>query len=122
MSDLTTYLDEVQARVDAATEGPWEAGVEQGLFGPMFVLRAGDGRAVSFRRPFDGGVTADAEFIAHARSDVPRLLAAVRAVLYLLDLNADPKVNLAGYIPVVSKASVFYALTSALTEEVGGRG
>ena len=58
-------LNEIEARANAATEGPWEL--------------LGDGEYVSgpgiLVAPDDGGVTsADAEFIAHARTDVPWLL------------------------------------------------
>src|SRR5690606_11915941 len=58
----------------------WEAGVEQGILWPMFVLRAGHGQAVAFRRPFGNVVTPDAEFIAHARTAIPALLGFVREV------------------------------------------
>ena len=58
-------LNEIEARTNAATEGPWEL--------------LGDGEYVSgpgiLVAPDDGGVTsADAEFIAAARTDVPWLL------------------------------------------------
>lgn len=74
------YLDAVQALANAATEGPWEAGVEKSpILGTFFMLRGAAGRAVRLR---DGlTVTPNAEFIAHARTDVPRLVAALRAVL-----------------------------------------
>ena len=65
-------LNEIEARANAATEGPWEL--------------LGDGEYVSgpgiLVAPDDGGVTsADAEFIAHARTDMPDMAAALRAVL-----------------------------------------
>lgn len=70
---MTDYLDEIQARADAATDGPWEHVGSYGriVSGPVQVCRAyGD----------DGKATPDAPFIAHARTDVPRLVAALRAV------------------------------------------
>lgn len=70
---MTDYLDEIQARADAATGGPWEHVGSYGriVSGHVQVCRAyGD----------DGTATPDAEFIAHARTDVPRLVAALRAV------------------------------------------
>lgn len=70
---MTDYLDEIQARADAATPGPWEHVGSYGriVSGPVQVCRAyGD----------DGTATPDAAFIAHARTDVPRLVAALRAV------------------------------------------
>ena len=67
-------LDEIEARANAATEGPWELlGGGEYVSGPDILVA-----------PDDGGVTsADAEFIAHARQDVPAFVAALRAVLEL---------------------------------------
>ena len=77
-----TTLDEIQARADAATEGPWEwtKGAEacavavpenrDGLYGP---LTWDDHNGEVFRE-------SDAQFIAHARTDVPALVKALRAV------------------------------------------
>jgi len=93
-------LDQIKARLQAATPGPWEAdtGVRGDcvVWGPngRFLMNAqaephwieypGEKRSVSFdvdRR--------DAEFIAHARTDVPALLALVRAQQAKLDAAAD---------------------------------
>ena len=72
---MSDYLDQIEERIEAATEGPWS------------VYRTRVGTYVT--RPDLLGVArewslvwqdADAEFIAHARADLPRLLAAVRAV------------------------------------------
>ena len=72
---MSDYLDQIGQRIEAATEGPWS------------VYRTRVGTYVT--RPDLLGVArewslvwqdADAEFIANARVDVPRLLAAVRAV------------------------------------------
>ena len=65
-------LDEIEARTNAAPAGPWELlGGGEYVSGPDILVA-----------PDDGGVTsADAEFIAHARTDVPALVAALRAVL-----------------------------------------
>ena len=72
---VSDYLDQIGQRIEAATEGPWS------------VYRTRVGTYVT--RPDLLGVArewslvwqdADAEFIANARVDVPRLLAAVRAV------------------------------------------
>ena len=67
-------LNEIEARANAATPGPWEL--------------LGDGEYVSgpgiLVAPDDGGVTsADAEFIAAARTTVPALLDALEKVLEL---------------------------------------
>ena len=65
MTDPRETLARIRAQADAATDGPWEL--------------LGDGEYVSgpgiLVAPDDGGVTsADAEFIAAARTDVPWLL------------------------------------------------
>ena len=72
---LLVAMRAVEARIEAATEGPWS------------VYRTRVGTYVT--RPDLLGVArewslvwqdADAEFIANARADLPRLLAAIRAV------------------------------------------
>ena len=83
-------LDEIEARANAATEGPWEwEGEAKGEW------EIGANSLVPSRRPDDpvlygygydaSGIEvknpADAEFIAHARTDVPKMAAALRAVL-----------------------------------------
>ncbi len=90
MTDLNETLAAIRERAEAATDGPWVAlgndiaaevktctcagnipgyGHEQycGLDGPLIT----------------GAAPANAEFIAQARTDVPRLLATVEAVLKL---------------------------------------
>lgn len=84
-------LDEIQARVTAATPGPWEVSdANEGMheYGPMWMVTNDE-----FHNPSGGedepwlavemrvGDEQDAAFIAHARTDVPRLVAALRAVL-----------------------------------------
>ena len=71
-------LDEIEARANAATEGPWEADGSAHVLTtgntPTFVARCTDPDGS------DAGVP-DAAFIAHARTDVPDMAAALRAVL-----------------------------------------
>ena len=85
-------LNEIEARTNAATEGPWEWEGEA-----KAEWEEGANSLVPSRRPDDpvlygygydaSGIEvkspADAEFIAHARTDVPALVAALRAVLNL---------------------------------------
>lgn len=85
-------LDEIETRTNAATEGPWEWEGEAKSEWEM-----GANSLIPSRRPDDpvlygygydaSGIEvknpADAEFIAHARQDVPALVAALRAVLEL---------------------------------------
>ena len=66
----------MRARVDAATEGPWisEYSREQGTCVIPHDARS-TREAVATTHLYDQA--ADAEFIAHARTDVPELLAAL---------------------------------------------
>ena len=66
-------LDEMQARCDAATEGPWEAEGSQVRRIDSLVAAVRD-HSVSERRP-------DAEFIAASRTHMPLLINALKAVL-----------------------------------------
>ena len=76
MSDpIMRKLNEMQARCDAATDGPWEAEGSQ-VWRINSLVTAVRDHSASERRP-------DAEFIAASRTDMPRLIAALRAVLEL---------------------------------------
>ncbi len=66
-------LDKIRARIDAASKGPWQGG-EDGL---VWAPRLGDPVSASTEQ-------ADAEFIAHARTDIPALLAEVERLRGLL--------------------------------------
>lgn len=64
-------IDTIEARANAATPGPWKH--KEGTlvwFGTILVSRSWFGREA------DG--VADAEFIAHAREDIPALIASHR--------------------------------------------
>ena len=95
-------LDKIEARANAATEGPWEwEGEAKGEW------EIGANSLVPSRRPDDpvlygygydaSGIEvktpADAEFIAHARTDVPWLLEQVerrdKALEAVLDLHKE---------------------------------
>ena len=76
-------LNEIEARANAATEGPWEdeppPGPGEDPMRPICVYPKEDGGTLAYVQPLE----ADAEFIAHARTDVPDMAAALRAVLEL---------------------------------------
>ena len=85
-------LNEIEARANAATDGPWEwegdakAEWEEGANSLVPSRRPDD--PVLYGYGYDASgievkTPADAEFIAHARQDVPALVAALRAVLKL---------------------------------------
>lgn len=93
---LGLYLDAIRARAEAATPGPWK------LWGMTVMTdRAGTGNVddaddIAFTTDPDRGTrTFNASFIAHAREDVPALLAEVEALRTERDglaayLAADP--------------------------------
>ena len=77
-------IAEIRARADAVTEGPWAAAR---AFGGRVYLLANSGTADEIRLAsiFENS---DAKFIAHAREDIPNLLAALeRAEAEVVRLN-----------------------------------
>ena len=80
---MNKVLDAIQARADAASTGPWAIDNDD-FDGASVYMDDGItwGRAyvcTDLQQGDDGGQY-DAEFIAHAREDVPKLVAALRAV------------------------------------------
>jgi len=69
-----TDLDEIEARLRAATPGPWKSYVEgrDHTSGSSFVATPSSDIELA------GATVADQDFIAHAREDLPRLLNEVR--------------------------------------------
>ena len=91
---MSEYLDAVQARIARSTTGPWETRIND-LTDEVTVVH--DSEAVLQVAWIDGDyrhtwAMPDAEFIANARVDVPRLLAAVRAVEAVIsDIEIDAR-------------------------------
>jgi hypothetical protein len=91
-------LDAVQARADAATEGPWaweQTGDKDSSWAVGWVmdqdenplsgrLETGEGIVVEGVCEGIAANPADGEFIAHARTDVPALVAELRVARELL--------------------------------------
>lgn len=73
-------LDQIRQREAAATKGPWKA---RGLQSSTAILDGSDKVLASLGDPLSGYNWKAAEFIAEARTDMPRLLATVDAVLAL---------------------------------------
>jgi hypothetical protein len=113
---ISERLDEIEARANAATDGPWAARHRAGLdwlSQSPHVDNDGHepGSSVGLADAVDPlwgslwpsrNATADAEFIAHARTDVPALVAALRAVLDVCEkseLGAYPEPTYDEYIP-----------------------
>ena len=73
MTDLPGWLQEIRDRADKATPGPWEALDYSGVV---------TGTTCDVRYVPENP---DAQFIAHARTDVPRLIALVGEMAETLD-------------------------------------
>ncbi len=71
MSELN--LDAIEARANAATEGPWVMVTQGGIESEHYRGPGEDASSVAQTR-----TQGDWEFIAHARTDVPALVARVR--------------------------------------------
>ena len=91
---IDTRLAEIRARVEAATEGPWEAfGTTVGAFtgpgdcGGCSGLLSPEHEPSCYWSEIAGASEPDAEFIAASRTDLPALLAAVEAVMALHQPN-----------------------------------
>ena len=90
-------LAEIEARAAAATEGPWETFESGTLSAGCLGVDDSTGGMVLWHHDYGivGGLDVDAEFIAAARTDVPALTAALRAVLELMDqyekFDRDPR-------------------------------
>jgi len=78
-------LLEIEARLAAATKGPWQSFVEgrDHLAGDSFI-RTGGMDSDSPDIYLSGGTLQDQDFVAHARQDIPMLLAEVRRLRSLL--------------------------------------
>ena len=74
MRNRDERLGDIRARIDAATVGPWTAFVEgrDHRSGSSSIRTAGEDIELS------GASTGDSGFIAHARQDLPLLLAAIQ--------------------------------------------
>lgn len=116
-------LAKIQQRADAATRGPWLPGYDQkgNRAGWAIVARTeatsihgGDTRPIALTIFPTGGwsTEADGRFVAAARDDVPKLVAALTAVLELLD-QVDRSVP-ADDQPVVNTGTFRTAITQAL--------
>jgi hypothetical protein len=115
-------LDEIARRANRATPGPWEQGTP-GL-SDTYVYRefkeheVCEGRSVTgWTNGFYVRSLADAEFIAHARTDVPQLIALARQALRdrtpAPPPDADDATRLAAELRQASKAWRDLALKGA---------
>lgn len=78
-----SWLDEIRERAEKATKGPWfvekfyheEQEYQEYIKSAAVVHDNGTSLRVITRNDWSNPVVTDLEFIAHAREDVPRLLA-----------------------------------------------
>ncbi len=88
MSDIETILSEIEQRAEKATPGPWTA-IHGDSYDAYPHISAAGHHFIAYdatqqdppvrEERFDyPGLDADAELIAHARTDIPRLLKALR--------------------------------------------
>jgi hypothetical protein len=109
-------LAAVQARADAATPGPWNS-----LFRSKGIsIESIDGsRQVALVEPTFGAGNMDtnAVFIAHAREDVPRLLATIAAMREIV--RAVAGLTLWSDLPVMDARALLGMVEPAQTDEAG---
>lgn len=77
---MTPDLSAIRARAEAATPGPWK----NQLPGRSYVVRAGNKRIAEMMTFTSEERDNDATFIAHARADIPALLAEIERLQSLL--------------------------------------
>jgi|JI91814BRNA_FD_contig_81_411455_length_901_multi_1_in_0_out_0_2 hypothetical protein len=85
-------LDDIETRCNAASDGPWISYIEgrDHLSGSNFIKR-GSGTTRSDDLELTGATVADQDFIAHARQDIPKLIAELRHFRTLAQLRSGIK-------------------------------
>ena len=85
-------LQVIKKRVEGATVGPWRLDLWDGLLisevTKGVVLKAGQGRMIK-------AASEDVKFIAHAREDIPALIAEVERLREALEFYANERVYMA---------------------------
>ena len=73
-------IEEIKRRCGQATPGPWKSYVEgrEEMSGSDFIMTGGEDIYLT------GATAADQDFIAHARQDIPKLVAEVERLKKLL--------------------------------------
>ncbi len=111
-------LDAIEARAEAATPGPWRE-PKNGLgLGWTIFPKNSKGWSIA---TCDSGT--DADFIAHARTDVPALVAELRVAREVVEaacqLVADEESQLGGWGPDVTMLYPLVATLAAYRAVVG---
>lgn len=87
---------QIRARAEAATDGPWESdSADPSIWSPDVIVIGNYTRADDYNSAaWEDATEADREFIAHARSDIPWLLAEVER---LTAENQEQRARLSAY-------------------------
>lgn len=90
LTEVDEELDEISARCDAASPSPWRSLVEgrDHTSGSSFIMR-GEGTSRHKDIELTWATVEDQDFIAHARQDVPRLVAEVARLRRMLKERSD---------------------------------
>ncbi len=82
-------LNEIQRRCDMASAGPWISFIEgRDHFGGSNIIKTADHNSSDIE--LIGASASDQDFIAHARIDLPRLVAIVRAQQEWIKTHCSP--------------------------------
>lgn len=86
MTDLPAWIQEIRDRVDKATPGPWTA-EDANPHKPhkRFAFYIPEIMSAPSMPQYDGLTEEDAAFIAHSRTDVPRLIGLVGEMAKVLE-------------------------------------
>ncbi len=118
-------LNEIKARCEAATSGPWEViDAPIGMIGAMAIAWTGNAIYVGTTWKPGGGILSNADFIAHACTDIPALLAEVEqltaenarlreALEEIVDYN-NPEF---GHLPIYGAATLMMDIARKALEE-----
>lgn len=121
MPDPRETLARIRKQADAATDGPWAWASRTTVDGDQWAVFDKQDHALAENRD---GWGPDAEFIAAARTTVPRLVDALEAVLDLADqLDRDGNAFMSDADPGRAKAAYAHAArirTAATTALEGG--
>lgn len=116
-------IEAIRARVEAATPGPWHFRAADAIFNPSVVVIEDPDEPVDAHEwvaecgPHQCNGPANAEFIAHARTDIPLLLAALDRVTAerneaIADLEAGDACGAVGCRAMAERDSLAAALAS----------
>lgn len=117
INDLPAWIQEIRDRADKATEGPWTA-EDANPHKPhkRFAFYIPEIMSAPSMPQYDGLTTEDAEFIAHSRTDVPRLVELVGEMAEALEAALE-HLSLGQYVASPGKCRVCggYVHTKCLT-------